>query len=97
MNKICQLTVCVCLCACTMLVHLCVRVCVCIRVNSTHKITLFKISDCLGVLLLLEALKLQRSFGLLNEFLPFGPVSDAFLPVCYFHVCYVALYIVFPV
>ena len=48
-----------------------------------------------GLLLLLEALQLQRSFGLLNEFLPFDPVSDAFLPV-YFHLCYVALYIVFP-
>jgi len=48
------------------------------------------------LLLLLEALQLQRSFGLLNEFLPFGLVSDAFLPVCYFHPCYVALYIVLP-
>ena len=48
------------------------------------------------LLLLLEALQLQGSFGLLNEFLPFGPVSDAFLPVCYFHLCYVALYIIFP-
>jgi hypothetical protein len=35
----------------------------------------------LPLLLLLEALQLQRSFGLLNEFLPFGPVSDAVLPV----------------
>ena len=42
------------------------------------------------VLLLLEALQLQRSFGLLNEFLPFDPVSDAVLPVCYFHPCYIA-------
>jgi len=41
-------------------------------------------------LLLLEALKLQRRFGFLNEWLPFGPVSDAVLPVCYFHPCYVA-------
>ena len=48
------------------------------------------------LLLLLEALQLQRSFGLLNQFLPFVPVSDAFLPVCYFQLCYVALYIVFP-
>ena len=40
---------------------------------------------------LLEALQFQRSFGLLKEFLPIGPVSDAFLPVCYFHPCYVAL------
>jgi len=47
-------------------------------------------------LLLLEALQLQGSFALLNEFLPFGLVSDAFLPVCYFHLCYVTLYIVFP-
>jgi hypothetical protein len=31
--------------------------------------------------LLLEALQLQRSFGLLNEFFPFGSVSDAVLPV----------------
>jgi len=31
------------------------------------------------LLLLLEALQLQRSFGLLNEFLPSGPVSDAVL------------------
>jgi len=35
-------------------------------------------------LLLSEALQLQRSFGLLIECLPFGPVSDAVLPVCYF-------------
>ena len=47
-------------------------------------------------LLLLEALQLQRSFGLLNEFLPFGRVSDAVLPVCYFHPCYIALYIILP-
>ena len=39
----------------------------------------------LTLLLLLKALKLQRSFGLLNEFFPFGPVSDAVLPICYFH------------
>ena len=45
---------------------------------------------------LLEALQLQRSFGLLNQFLPFGPVSDAVLPVCYFHPCYIALYIIIP-
>jgi len=48
------------------------------------------------LLLLLEALQLQRSFGHLNEFLPFGPVSDAVLPVCYFHPCYIALYIILP-
>jgi len=47
-------------------------------------------------LLLLEALQLQRSFDLLNEFLPFGPVSNAVLPVCYFHSCYIALYIILP-
>jgi len=32
---------------------------------------------------ILKALQLQRSFGLLNEFFPFGPVSDAVPPVCY--------------
>ena len=46
--------------------------------------------------LLSEALQLQRSFRLLNECLSFGPVSDAVLPVCYFHPCYVALYIILP-
>jgi hypothetical protein len=54
---------------------------------------LYSISACARVhfnlLLLLEALQLQRSFGLLNEFLPFGPVSNAVLPVCYFHPCYI--------
>ena len=48
------------------------------------------------LILLLEALQLQRSFGLLNEFLSFGPVSDAVLPVCYFHPCYIALYSILP-
>jgi len=47
------------------------------------------------LLLLLEELQLQGSFDLLNEFLPFGPVSDAVLPV-YFHPCYIALYIILP-
>ena len=47
-------------------------------------------------LLLSEALQLQRGFGLPNECLPLGPVSDAVLPVCYFHPCYVALYIILP-
>jgi len=47
-------------------------------------------------LLPLKALQLQRSCGLLNEFLPFAPVSDAVLPVCYFHPCYIALYIILP-
>ena len=44
-----------------------------------------------SILLLSEALQLQRSFGLLNKCLPFDPFSDAVLPVCYFHPCYVAL------
>jgi hypothetical protein len=48
------------------------------------------------LLLLLEALQLQRSFGLLNEFLPIDPVSDAALPVGYFHPCYIAHYIILP-
>jgi len=30
------------------------------------------------------------------EFLPFGPFSDAVLPVCYFRPCYIALYIILP-
>jgi hypothetical protein len=34
-------------------------------------------------LLLLEALQLQRSFGLLNEFFPCGSVPDTVLPVVY--------------
>jgi hypothetical protein len=49
-----------------------------------------------GNVLLLEAQQLQRCFGLLNEFLPFDPVSDAVLPVCYFHLCYIVLYIILP-
>jgi len=48
------------------------------------------------LLLLLEELQLHRSFGFLNEFLPFDLVSDAVLPVCYFHPCYIALYIILP-
>ena len=47
-------------------------------------------------LLLLKALQLQGSSGLLNEFFPFGPVSDAVPPVCYFHICYVTFYIFLP-
>jgi hypothetical protein len=43
----------------------------------------------------LEALQLQGSFGLLSEFLPFDPVSDAVLPV-YFRLCYIALYVIHP-
>ena len=46
--------------------------------------------------LLLKALQLQRSFGLLNDFFPFGPVSDAVLPICYFHFCYITFYIILP-
>jgi len=45
---------------------------------------------------LLKALQLQRSFGLLNEFFPFGPVSDAALPIRYFHSCYIPFYIILP-
>ena len=44
---------------------------------------------------ILKALQLQGSFGLLNELFPFGPVSDAVPPV-YFHICYVTLYIILP-
>jgi hypothetical protein len=46
--------------------------------------------------LLLEALQPKRSFGLLKEFLPFAPVSDAVLPVCYFYPRYIAFYIIPP-
>ena len=38
------------------------------------------------LLLLLEALQLQRRFGLLDEFLLLSPISDVALPVCYFEV-----------
>ena len=48
------------------------------------------------LLLLLKALQLQGSAGLLNEFFPFGPVSDAVPPVCYFHICYVTFYTILP-
>jgi hypothetical protein len=47
-------------------------------------------------LLLIKALQLQRSFGLLNEFFPFRSVSDAVLPVSYSHVCYITFYIILP-
>jgi len=47
-------------------------------------------------ILLLEVLQLQRSFGLLNDFFPFIPVSDAVLPICYFHFCYITFYITLP-
>jgi hypothetical protein len=43
----------------------------------------------ISYVLLPEALQLQRNFGLLNEFFPFGSVSDAVLPVVYSHVYYV--------
>ena len=49
-----------------------------------------------STLLLLEALQLQRSFGLLNKFFPFGSVSDAVLPVSYSHVGYITFYIILP-
>ena len=39
-----------------------------------------------------KAQQLQRSFGLLNECLPFGLVPDAVLPICYFHSCYMSLF-----
>jgi hypothetical protein len=48
------------------------------------------------IIILLKAVQLQGSFGLLNEFFPFGTVSDAVLPICYFHPCYIALYIIIP-
>jgi hypothetical protein len=50
----------------------------------------------IGILLLLKALQLRRSFGLPKEFFPFGAVFDAVLPICYFHICYVAFYIILP-
>jgi hypothetical protein len=53
-------------------------------------------NTCLPLLLLLEVLQLQRRFGLLNEFFPFGSVSDAVLPVRYSHVCYITFYIILP-
>jgi hypothetical protein len=43
------------------------------------------------LLLLLEALQLQRSFGLLNEFLSFASIAVAVLPVVYS----LAYYIIF--
>ena len=48
------------------------------------------------LLLLLQALQLQRSFGLLNEFFPPGPVSDAVPPICYSQFYYIAFYIILP-
>ena len=67
--------------------------------DGTGSMTCFRANDLsllLLLLLLLEARKLQRTFGLLNEFLPFRPISDAALPVCYFHHCYIPFYIIFP-
>ena len=49
-----------------------------------------------NLLLLLKALQLQRSFDLLNEFFPFGPVYDAVFPICYFHFCYITFYVILP-
>ena len=43
-------------------------------------------------LLLLKALQLQRNLGFLNEFFPFGPVSDAVLPICYIIPYYITSY-----
>jgi len=69
------------------------------KVQEFHNINL--IQHCLLILLLLlrlllKALLLQRSFGLLNEFFPFGTVSDAVLPIFYFHFCYITFYIILP-
>jgi hypothetical protein len=47
-------------------------------------------------LFLFKALQLRRSFGLPNQFFPSGTVFDAVLPICYFHICYVAFYIILP-
>ena len=41
------------------------------------------------IIIIIKALQLRGSFGLLNEFSPFGPVSDAVLPVSYSQVCYI--------
>jgi hypothetical protein len=62
--------------------------------REAHKY-LFLQTTLLLLLLLLKAVQLQRSFGLLNEFFPFGPVSDAVLPI-YFRFCYIAFYIILP-
>jgi hypothetical protein len=48
------------------------------------------------LLLLFKVLQLQRSFDFLNEFFLFGQVSDAVLPICYFHFCYITFYFIFP-
>jgi len=57
-----------------------------------HVETNLRMSGAIPLLLLLKALQLQRSFGVLNEFFPLGPVSDAFLPICYFHFCHITLH-----
>jgi len=62
-------------------------------VNLVGRLTL--IISVMLLFLLLMALRLQGSFGLLNEFFPFGPVSDAVPPVSYFHI-YVTFYIILP-
>ena len=54
------------------------------------------LSNVVVVLLLLKVLQLRGSFGLLNEFLTFGPVSDAVLPVGYSQVCYITFHIILP-
>jgi hypothetical protein len=56
------------------------------------------LSSLLGLLLLLllKALQLRGSFGLLKEFFPFGPVSDAVLPVGYSRVYYTTFHIILP-
>jgi hypothetical protein len=65
--------------------------------SSSYSSSSFSFSFFLLLLLLfLEALQLQRSFGSLNEFLQFDTVFDAVLPVCYFHPCYIAFYIILP-
>jgi hypothetical protein len=38
------------------------------------------------LLLLLKALQLRRSFGLPNEFFPFGTVFDAVLPIYLYYI-----------
>jgi hypothetical protein len=40
-------------------------------------------------------LQLQRSFGLLKEFFPFGPVSDAVISICYWFTILLSIFIFF--
>jgi hypothetical protein len=49
--------------------------------TSTPALRFIQLPVCLILLLLLKALQLQRSFGLPNEFFPFGVVFDAVLPM----------------